>query len=167
MTTTSPFCPCGSGLVYDTCCRPLHQGEREAESAEALMRSRYAAFALGGLGDYLLATWHDDAPAKAGLDAAALSRRELDWRRLEVLAVDEQGARATVEFRATFSPPAPLGAKAVEESLHERSRFVREEGRWRYLDGEIFDPARAVKQGRNAPCLCGSGRKYKHCCAQR
>src|SRR5690606_6815057 len=74
----SERCPCGSGRAYDGCCGPLHDGA-PAPTAEALMRSRFAAFALG-LDAYVLASWHPDTrPASAGLDPA------LVWRRLQIV----------------------------------------------------------------------------------
>jgi len=105
------MCPCGSGLPYDGCCGPLHAGA-PAPSPEALMRSRYSAFARG-LADYLLATWHPSTrPDTLELDDTV-------WRRLQI--VDVSGD--VVEFRASYRGGL----------LHERSRFVREGGRWFYL----------------------------------
>lgn len=119
-------CPCGSGLGYEDCCGPVHSGA-PAETAEALMRSRYSAFALG-LPAYLLASWHPTTrPAALELDADAT------WRRLQIVDTvagrpgDETGL---VEFRASYRDAAGAGL------LHERSRFVRDSGHWRYLDGE-------------------------------
>lgn len=160
-------CPCQSGRTYAACCAPLHQGDAVADSAEALMRSRYSAFALGGLGDYLLATWHDSASEKAQLDTAMLSKREVDWHGLEILDSRQQGDKARVEFRAHFSAPAPApaGQPAVRECLQERSRFIRESGRWFYLSGTLVPASASSTPSRNGPCSCGSGKKYKRCCA--
>lgn len=128
---TPTRCPCLSGLPYDECCGPLHHGERTAATAEALMRSRYSAFAVGDLA-YLLTTWHRSTrPRTVDLDAAVV------WRRLEVLRTDRGGpfdTTGTVEFRASYSDPRGRG------SLHEVSRFVREDGAWTYVDGSV-DPA--------------------------
>jgi SEC-C motif-containing protein len=114
-------CPCGSGEQYDACCGPAHAGAA-APTAEALMRSRYSAFALG-LEPYLLASWHPSTrPARLDLDP------ELTWRRLQIVDTGE----GVVEFRASYRGPDGAGL------LHERSRFVQEAGRWYYLDGEIL-----------------------------
>ncbi|TFV77403.1 hypothetical protein E4P39_05305 [Blastococcus sp. CT_GayMR19] len=119
-------CPCGTGLPYGECCGPLHDGTRTAATAEQLMRSRYSAFALGDTG-YLLDTWHPDT-RPAALDPG----RDVRWTGLDVLAttggslLDREG---TVEFRAHHVVAGRVGAQ------HETSRFVRDGGRWRYLDG--------------------------------
>lgn len=126
---TPTRCPCLSGLPYAECCGPLHRGERAAPTAEALMRSRYSAFAVGDA-DYLRATWHPSTrPADLELDPATR------WVRLDVLATSAGGpfdTAGTVEFRATYRDPGEAPG-----SLHEVSRFVREDGRWSYVDGSV------------------------------
>jgi len=142
-------CPCGSGRLLAQCCGRHHAGE-PAPTPEALMRSRYSAFALG-LTDYLLATWHPSTrPAQLPADDAT------EWKRLEVLDSGEEGDRGRVHFRATFREG---GRWAL---LEEHSRFVHEDGQWLYLDGD--SAVHRLKPGRNAPCPCGSGRKFKACC---
>ena len=116
-------CPCGSGAGYAACCGRWHEGA-PAPSAEALMRSRYCAFALG-LDEYLLATWHASTrPPSLELDHRAR------WLGLEVRAQHEDGDRGTVEFVAR----SKQAGRATR--LHETSRFVREGGRWFYVDGD-------------------------------
>ncbi|MDO8150171.1 YchJ family protein [Isoptericola sp. b408] len=122
-------CPCLSGLPYGECCGPLHRGERPAPTAEALMRSRYSAFAVEDTA-YLGATWHPSTrPAELDL---VPGRR---WRRLDILATDAGGPfddAGTVEFVAMFRDD-----DATRGRLHELSRFVREDGAWRYVDGDV------------------------------
>ncbi|WP_417067401.1 YchJ family protein [Niveibacterium terrae] len=118
-------CPCGSGKPYAHCCGPLHAGE-PAASAEALMRSRYSAFALN-LPDYLLASWHPST-RPADLTEEGPAPR---WIGLKVLAAASAGDAASVEFVATCR----VGGRA--QRLHEKSRFVLEDGRWYYVDGEF------------------------------
>jgi SEC-C motif-containing protein len=124
MVTTR--CPCLSGLTYDACCGRLHAGTATAQTAEQLMRSRFSAFAVGDP-EYLLATWHADTrPATLELDP---DRR---WYRLDVLATREGGPfdrAGVVEFEAFHRGPGGAGTQ------REVSRFVREDGRWFYLDG--------------------------------
>jgi len=149
---TMPECPCGSGKAYAVCCAPFHHGEAVAPSAEALMRSRYCAYVLR-LSAYLAATWHPSS-RPASLD---ISGDDTPWQRLVILATEKGGAtdsEGVVEFAAYYR-----GGQ-----LHERSRFVKEEGQWFYLDGEILPPLAETKVGRNGPCPCGSGRKFKKCC---
>lgn len=119
-------CPCGSSGSYSGCCGRFHQGEL-APTPEALMRSRYSAYALG-LAGYLLETWHASTrPAELELDPAATK-----WIGLQILAsalLDE--THGTVEFVARCR----IGGRA--ERMHENSRFVRENGRWYYVDGDF------------------------------
>jgi SEC-C motif-containing protein len=125
---TSP-CPCGRPLTYAGCCGRWHAGPLalQAPSAEDLMRSRYSAF-VAGLMDYLRDTWHPDT-RPATLEPLPATLR---WLGLEVRRHAQQDAdHATVEFVAR----SKQGGKA--ERLHETSRFVREGGRWFYVDGEI------------------------------
>ena len=123
---SSERCPCGTGLPYAACCGRLHDGTAVAATAEQLMRSRYSAFAVGTAG-YLLATWHSTTrPTALELDPG------VRWTRLDVLATTGGAllaAEGTVEFVAHCVVD---GARSAQ---HENSRFVREDGRWRYLDG--------------------------------
>ena len=156
-------CACGADLEYSNCCEPLIEGRVEAPTAEALMRSRYSAYVHGAV-DYLVDTF-DPATRKPG-ERAAVERwaREATWLGLTVVATEGGGARedtGIVEFRARYRQG---GAERVH---HERSRFRRTNGRWFYLDGAAVTPQpvkRAVTAGRNDPCPCQSGRKYKKCC---
>jgi SEC-C motif-containing protein len=120
-------CPCGGGRPYAACCGPLHQGEA-AVTAGALMRSRYTAYVLR-LDAYLLSTWHSSTrPSMLELaDAADAATR---WLGLTVKAHRQQGDTAVVEFIARYR----IGGASAQR-LHETSRFVREDGRWYYLDG--------------------------------
>jgi len=121
-------CPCrkkSETTPYAACCQPYHAGLRPAPSAEALMRSRYAAFALKDAA-YLLATWHPTTqPASLDLHP------DEDWVQLRLLAAREDGETATVEFIAR----SRNGGR--NERLHETSRFIRKDGRWLYVDGVV------------------------------
>jgi SEC-C motif-containing protein len=123
-------CPCLSGETYGGCCGPLHRGERDAATAEALMRSRYSAFAVGDAA-YLRATWHPTTrPASLELDTG------LQWRRLDVAGTSAGGPfddAGVVEFVAHHRDTT-TGERG---RLHEVSRFVREGGRWFYVDGDV------------------------------
>jgi SEC-C motif domain protein len=114
-------CPCGTPLPYDDCCGRVHAGAA-APTAEALMRSRYSAFATGNV-EYLLRSWHPDTrPASLTLDPGQR------WKRLEILNTTGGGllhAEGTVEFRAHHRHGV----------LHENSRFTKVAGRWVYVDG--------------------------------
>jgi len=122
-------CDCGAPRPYADCCGRYHAGplHLQAPSAEALMRSRYSAF-VRELGDYLLATWHPSTrPTLLEPSPEGLRWLGLEVRRHSVQDDDH----ATVEFVAR----SKLGGRA--QRLHESSRFVREGGRWFYLDGDM------------------------------
>ncbi len=125
-------CPCGSGTAFAECCGPPLAGE-PAPTPEALMRSRYTAFVLGDTG-YIEQTWHPGTrPERVDADP------HVRWRGLEVLQAEAGEKRGYVEFRAHWSEGGVRGV------LHERSRFVRQSGRWWYLDGVIDPGVTAVR----------------------
>ncbi|MEN1961303.1 YchJ family metal-binding protein [Luteimonas sp. MJ246] len=121
-------CPCNANATYEACCKPLHDGA-PADTADALMRSRYSAYVLG-LRDYVAATWHPSTrPVPFELDATP----SLRWLGLEVRRHAQLGDdEAVVEFVARYKPGS---APAVR--LHEISRFERVDGRWLYVDGDF------------------------------
>jgi SEC-C motif domain protein len=125
--STLAACPCGSGQTYAACCGPLHAGE-PAPAPEALMRSRYAAFVMMNE-PYLLATWHaSKRPKSVAFDPAT------KWLGLKVVVAAVVGDDAgEVEFIARFR----IGGGSASR-LQERSRFVREAGRWYYVDGQFL-----------------------------
>lgn len=158
-------CPCGSGVESVECCVPIIAGEKAAPTAEALMRSRYSAYVLKEL-DYL----RDSLAPEALKDYDEASAREwsekAEWLGLEIHETwaggdgDEAGI---VEFSAKY-------AMNGEELFHrERSEFKKVGDHWRYLDGSIVSgpPVRKERKiGRNEPCPCDSGKKYKKCCGR-
>jgi SEC-C motif domain protein len=146
-------CPCHSGQTFDRCCGRFISHRELPENASLLMRSRYSAFALGDAA-YLLATWHADfRPSELRLD------RRIRWIALDILASEQQSQRAIVEFEATLVLSGEVSA------LRERSEFVCQQGRWLYTRGEQLSPSITPwKPGRNQPCPCGSGVKFKRCC---
>lgn len=147
------MCPCGSGKTLDQCCRLAISGERPAETAQALMRSRYTAYTLGEEA-YLLASWHPQTrPASLDLELA-----DLVWTGLEIVqcqAGEASDQRGVVEFIAHYEKGGRQG------QVHETSRFEKQAEAWLYVDGDLKTDQ---KPGRNAPCPCGSGKKYKRCC---
>lgn len=123
-------CPCGSAASYAQCCGRLHDGAA-ALTPEALMRSRYSAFALGRA-DYLLASWHAST-RPAELD---LTPPQPKWIGLKIIATAQTDARhGSVHFVARYR----TGGRA--QRLEEFSRFVLENGRWYYVDGDLKDDA--------------------------
>lgn len=157
-------CPCGSSFDFAQCCEPLHLGQKVAQTAEQLMRSRYSAYALGHI-DYIV---HTTVPAQQSLlDVPAITAwsQQNQWLGLEVLKhIAKIGKRhAQVEFRARFKDKQfkDNNSSAATEQVHqELSAFVLHAGRWYFLDPTV-DTTLSLK----SPCLCLSGQKFKHCCA--
>ena len=121
MTTLQRDCPCGSGETYDACCGRFHRGTALPQTPEALMRSRYAAYAVGGeAGDaYVFRTWHPRTrPEDVTTDPA------LEWTGLAILRAEDD----IVEFAARYS------YGGVDRVLHETSRFEQRGGRWVYVE---------------------------------
>ena len=157
--TDQQHCLCGSGLDYAECCGQYHSGEKAAPTAEALMRSRFTAYARQDEA-YLLATW-DTNTRPAAID---FSREKAEWQRLEIVVTKKGGlkdSKGLVEFKAYFLQDGE------EHVMNEASRFTRTNGRWFYLDGIVKSIGKVgaqTNQGKNAPCPCGSGKKFKRCC---
>ncbi|GGY07742.1 YchJ family protein [Paludibacterium paludis] len=132
MSRKSPVaaaCPCGSGLAYTLCCQPFHGMSAFPPTAEALMRSRYSAFALKHA-EYLRFSWHPDTcPESLDLDDEPLK-----WLGLTIVSTDK-GLAGDLEGRVEFVARYKAGGRAGR--LAEKSRFVRFDGRWVYLDGEV------------------------------
>lgn len=118
-------CPCGSGVTTADCCGPILAGQREAETAPALMRSRYTAHVVGD-GAHLARTWHPATRPEGGLTSAGTVWTGLVVHRCEAGGPrDEEGlVEFTARYRSAGSGPG---------ELHETSRFVRRRGRWVYL----------------------------------
>lgn len=161
MTTTPKNCLCGSRLPYDACCALLHTGANRADTAEALMRSRFTAYAMHNAA-YLLQSW--DTGTRP--DQIDFSKENSEWTRLDIISCKKGQAKDTkgiVEFKAYFTQDGK------EQVLNEVSRFVKKQGQWLYLDGKVKSIGACsgpVNQGLNAPCTCGSGKKFKRCCGK-
>jgi len=160
------LCPCGSQAGYDECCGPLIRGKKQAQTAEQLMRSRYSAYVKREM-DYILSSLHrgnrgdyDEKSSRAWAESA-------EWQGIEIIATtgggpgDEEGQ---VEFNVTFTE------KGSKQEHHELSSFKKENGVWFFTTGKVLLPRQVVntapKAGRNDPCPCGSGKKFKKCCGK-
>jgi SEC-C motif-containing protein len=159
-------CLCGSSQVYEECCGPIIDGERLAPTAETLMRARYSAYA-GEETEFLLTSLHPDRREEHDADAVRDWAEQSDWLGLEILDTaggGEDDDTGRVEFVCLYE----YGGK--EKRHHEKALFEKVEGQWYFVSGE---PVAAVpfvreepKVGRNDPCSCGSGKKYKKCCGK-
>ena len=156
-------CPCGSGRDYDECCGQYIGGKSKAPTAEALMRARYSAYAVGAV-DFIVETCVTAEGGRIDVDATKKWSEGSKWLGLKILKTEKGGAaddKGSVEFVATYEQAG------LREEHHEIGGFVKKEGLWLYDDGNII-PTTVVrsgpKVGRNDPCPCGSGKKYKKCC---
>ena len=157
-------CPCGSGAAYAACCEPIVTGTREAATAEALMRARYAAHAKVAV-DFLFASTHPDHRQGYDHKGTRTWAEESEWLGLEIIETTGGGPQdqeGEVEFIARYRDRGGL------RTHHERARFRRREKRWLFTEGmpAKAQPLSSNKVGRNDPCPCGSGGKYKKCCGK-
>ena len=156
-------CPCGSDLTLDACCGRYLRGEQQPATAEMLMRARYSAYVLADV-DYIVNT-HDPKTVhevdRAQTEAWAKSSK---WLGLEIVSKERGGtddSDGVVEFVARYL----LGGGV--QTHRERALFRKHEGRWVFVDGQLVkaEPVRrsGPDVGRNDPCHCGSGKKFKRC----
>jgi SEC-C motif-containing protein len=152
--------PCGSGKLYANCCKPYIKGKKNALTPEALMRSRYTAYATHEI-DYIIDTCKDYVKIKRGNIEDWSNNSK--WLGFEILSIDTGETTGSVEFKAKYEQGQLVNVH------HEKAYFVKEEERWLYASGKIYSvpvTRSDTKQGRNEYCFCGSGKKYKHCCGR-
>ena len=148
-------CPCGLA-EYQDCCQPLHLGVKKATTAEQLMRSRYSAFAKGEM-DYIQRTTAIGQQVVLDMKAIGDWSQANNWLKLEIVNRNEKldKTHAMVEFKAHYHDGK------TQEIHHELSHFVKFDETWYFLDPTL-EQTLTMKQ----PCICGSGKKFKQCCAQ-
>jgi SEC-C motif-containing protein len=158
-------CPCGTSISFSQCCEPFIKG-KNAPTAEALMRSRYSAYVVGDI-NYIDQTHIKLANDDFDKDAAAEWSSNSEWLGLEIKSSklgQAQDQKGTVEFIARYK--AKNNDKVFTHQ--EISEFEKVDGKWLYKSGQIvgMEPIRRTEEkiGRNDPCHCGSGKKYKKCC---
>ena len=159
-------CYCGKPVEYEKSCAPYVKGMKNPSTAEELMRARYSAYVTGDI-DFIEST--HSLENRDGLDVEETTRwsSESEWLGLEILGTNkgEPGdTEGTVEFKATYSK------NGLSNVHHEISTFKKTDGKWYFDKGEVIPTTIATvvregkKVGRNDPCPCGSGKKYKKCC---
>jgi SEC-C motif-containing protein len=158
-------CPCASGREYPECCEPFLLGQTRPPTAAALMRARYTAYALGAI-DYLYKTSGTRVRKEFDAENSRKWADSAEWTGLEIVATEngqEHDETGMVEFVAHYK------IKENTFNHHERAQFARQNGVWTFMDGKIIGPGPKrrdePKIGRNDPCPCGSGQKFKKCCA--
>ena len=159
-------CVCGKGESLETCCGPYLSGEKLPPTAEALMRSRYAAYVQGNI-DYIIDTHDPERTDDVDRANTETWSKQSEWIKLEILATErgtEDDEDGIVEFVARYK------LKGVTVDHRERAEFKKLKGRWYFMDGKEIPPPPARRLapnvGRNDPCVCGSGKKYKKCCGR-
>jgi SEC-C motif-containing protein len=163
-------CPCRSleqeKMNYENCCQPFVEGKKKALTAEVLMRSRYSAYVVKNIGhiDQTQLTVKNEVFDK---EEALKWAESSEWLGLNIKKTHKgqsSDQTGTVEFVAHYKDKA----SGTELHHHETSLFAKEEGEWKFKEGQIHG-AQPVKRlepkiGRNDPCSCGSGKKFKKCC---
>lgn len=160
-------CPCGSGRDATECCLPVIRGERAAATAEELMRSRYTAFTTGDV-DWIMASHHPDTVDEIDRDEVEQWSASSEWLGLKIRDTEAGGPdddEGTVTFRARYK------VQSQQVDHVEKAHFARDGREWRFHSvveeddqPELVPVAPRSDVGRNDPCPCGSGRKYKKCC---
>ena len=157
-------CNCGSGLNFDECCDKYLSGRQIPETPEQLMRSRYTAFTKHDI-DYIMNTHNPDNRdkiSKAVMKDWAVNSK---WISLEIISTEKGGKddlEGIVEFKAKYE------TDKLVHTHHEKSLFIKKDNIWYYSDDMPLDKTikNDKKIGRNDPCPCGSGKKYKKCCGK-
>lgn len=145
-------CPCQSSKSYKDCCGRFHTHAQFPETAEQLMRSRYTAYVLKNV-PYIVDTTVPSQQALLNVQAIQAWAEETQWLGLQILNTESlTKTQSAVEFNAVFQ------GEEGEQTHHERSIFVKIDDRWYFVDPTV--PLPTMKQ----PCVCGSGKKFKHCC---
>lgn len=155
------LCPCCSESDYENCCGRFLSGQGTPSTPEELMRSRYTAYATGNL-DYIAKTMKPPASLDFDISSAKGWEQKIQWTKLEIIKSYFKDDKGFVEFQAHFIEDNQ------EQMLHELSEFHHENNAWYYVDAHHpQQPFRnSAVTGRNEPCPCGSGKKFKKCCSK-
>ena len=166
MEQNENLCPCGSGKTYSECCEPIIKGTKKAATAEELMRARYSSYVKQEI-DFIINTC-ESSEQIAQIDRKATEdwSRNSTWHGLRILRTEKgtpSDTEGIVEFEAVYTQ------KHIRETHHEMAYFKKIDGEWAYSTGELKVETivrEGRKIGRNEPCPCGSGKKYKNCCGK-
>lgn len=145
-------CPCQSGLNYQDCCGPFHLSQKQPNNAEQLMRSRYCAYVFKNL-DYIKQTTVPNQQTLLDMPHLLEWAKKTKWQGLQIKQYKSLSSRhSLVEFLALYQ------TKQGQQTHHEYSLFVQINHVWYFVDPTV--PLPTMKQ----PCICGSDKKFKHCC---
>lgn len=157
-------CPCGAKQSYESCCGRIIEKGEVAKTAEELMRSRYTAFALNKM-NHIRDTHDPSQRENLDMEGNQAWSAQAEWKGLEIQSTEKGGEdddTGTVEFVARYD------MEGEPQEHHELSQFRKVKGRWYFIDGKNLRlqtfQREQPKLGRNDPCHCGSGKKFKKCC---
>jgi len=153
--------------MFSQCCQPCIQGKKKVATAETLLRSRYTAFVIGDV-DYIIRTQHSRTKDQAARDEIETWAKQSEWHGFTLIQTEggaESDSKGILQFCAKYRPH---NEKRVREH-YENALFEKENGEWRFVDSEGYEPGVTLRRtepkiGRNDPCTCGSGKKFKKCC---
>lgn len=160
-------CPCGSEKPFEDCCAPFIRGEKEAVTAEELMRARYTAHTTADIG-FIVASHHPDTRHEVDEVSTRHWAEKSDWIGIDIRDVNGGSAddeKAEIEFVVSYRD-----SKGERRVHHELSEFEKHDGKWYFRDAKAPSVEQyrrdTPKLGRNDPCSCGSGKKFKKCCGK-
>lgn len=153
-------CPCGSGDTYRVCCQSFIEAKAIPTTAEQLMRSRFSAYALKNA-DYLFHSYAKESRGDNSLVDIQDWAEQTLWLALVIISTEQSDDEFHyVEFAATYLTGNELW------QMQENSRFIKEDGKWCYVDGDVKHHKLLKTVARNEACPCNSGKKFKRCCMQ-
>ena len=151
------LCPCGSENNYEDCCQSFIEAQAKPQTPEQLMRSRYTAYSKAQI-DYIKNTMLGKPLIRFNEDEAKKWAESITWLNLQVIETSMENVdKGFVEFIASFLDKNNL------KCIHERSEFHKQNDCWFYVDGVDKEVKPKIKLGRNSPCPCRSGKKFKNC----
>lgn len=160
------MCPCGSGLAYSACCQPIISGKTKAPTAEALMRARYTAYVKHEIDFIANSCIRKEGENDIDMEETRRWSEESEWLGLTIHGTKQGGPSDTegvVEFSANYI------LKGLKDEHRELAGFKKVDGAWLYAEGQLVTTTvvrAGPKVGRNDPCPCGSGKKFKQCCGK-
>ena len=156
-------CPCGSGKDYNDCCQIFHEKSENPSTAEQCMRARYSAFVKKEM-DFLKDSYNPTKIDEYDTESTKNWAENSEWQGLEIVRTEggqKDESSGVVEFISKYSNGGSL------YTHHEVSTFSKLDDKWYFMDGNVQNNSikrSTPKVGRNDPCPCGSGKKYKKCC---
>ena len=161
MIALTELCPCGSNKPLSLCCENFINQTQSPLTSEQLMRSRFTAYALKNC-QYIADTYASCKQAENSIEDISEWAEQTTWLSLEVVSTDYDDSKYHfVEFIAKYLVENEIW------QMHEKSRFIQEEEKWRYFDGDVSEHKLVKKLSRNENCPCLSGKKFKRCCMKK